>query len=54
LHPWLDGGEINTALAIAPAAFFCRQIFVDKPANVKYRRSKKYSYYNGLHIKSQI
>jgi len=46
----LDRRKINSAFTIAAAAFFCKQIFVNQPANIKYSCGKYYGYYNYLDI----
>jgi hypothetical protein len=42
--------KIDTAFTVAAAAFFGKQIFVNKPANVKHGCGKNYGYYNYLDI----
>ena len=53
---WLNRREINTAFTVTAAAFFCEQISVNKPANVKYGCCKQYGYndYLDVHVTNLI
>ncbi len=46
----LNCRKINAAFTIVAAAFFCKQVSVNQPGNIKHSCRKQYSYYNYLNI----